>query len=99
MREEVLTDRLWEGVEPLNPMRPRRFRYPGRRHAGDRAAREGILDVVHTGIGWNRLPAALFGASGATCWRRLTEWHEVPASSTARGGPVSPNSTPRAMTR
>ncbi|GHJ47435.1 hypothetical protein Cs7R123_47770 [Catellatospora sp. TT07R-123] len=28
-----------------------------------------------TGIGWNRLPTALFGVSGATCWRRLDEWH------------------------
>jgi transposase len=23
------------------------------------------------------LPTALFGASGATCWRRLAEWHEA----------------------
>jgi len=39
----------------------------------DRAALEGILYAVGTGIGCNRLPTALFGASGATCWRRLTE--------------------------
>nr|BFE53367.1 hypothetical protein GCM10017745_67940 [Saccharothrix mutabilis subsp. capreolus] len=38
---------------------------------------EGILYVVRTGIGWNRLPTALFGASGATCSRRLTEWHKA----------------------
>ncbi len=76
MREEVLTDELWARLGPLIPVRPRRFRHPGRRRAGDRAALEGILYVVRTGIGWNRLPTALFGASGATCWRRLTEWHE-----------------------
>jgi transposase len=35
------------------------------------------LYVVRTGIGWNRLHTALFGASSATCWRRLTEWHEA----------------------
>ena len=35
---------------------------------------EGILYSVRAGVGWNRLPAALFGASGATCWRRLAEW-------------------------
>ncbi|WP_424190182.1 hypothetical protein ACOBQX_08785 [Actinokineospora sp. G85] len=28
---------------------------------------------MRTGIGWNRLPTALFGASDARCWRRLTE--------------------------
>ncbi len=33
--------------------------------------------MIRTGIGWNRLPTALFGASGATCWRRLTEWHDA----------------------
>ncbi|WP_428832542.1 IS5 family transposase, partial [Amycolatopsis dongchuanensis] len=79
MREEVLTDELWARLEPLIPVRARRFRYPGRRRADDRAALEGILYVVRTGIGWNRLPTALFGASGATCWRRLTEWHEAGA--------------------
>jgi transposase len=77
MREEVLTDQLWERLEPLLPVHPRRFRYPGRKRADDRAALEGILYVIRTGIGWNRLPTALFGASGATCWRRLTEWHEA----------------------
>jgi transposase len=77
MREEVLTDELWERLEPLIPVRPRRFRHPGRRRADDRAALEGILYVIRTGIGWNRLPTALFGASGATCWRRLAEWHDA----------------------
>jgi transposase len=77
MREEVLTDQLWERLELLLPAHPRRFRYPGRKRADDRAALEGILYVIRTGIGWNRLPTALFGASGATCWRRLTEWHEA----------------------
>ncbi|MFG1648169.1 IS5 family transposase [Amycolatopsis sp. NPDC049252] len=77
MREEVLTDQLWKRLEPLLPVHPRRFRYPGRKRADDRAALEGILYVIRTGIGWNRLPTVLFGASGATCWRRLTEWHEA----------------------
>lgn len=76
MREEVLTDELWARLEPLLPLRPRRFRHPGHRCTDDRAALAGILYVVRTGIGWNRLPTALFGASSATCWRRLTAWHE-----------------------
>lgn len=77
MREEIVTDGLWARLEPLIPVPERRFRYPGRKRADDRAALEGILYVVRTGIGWNRLPTAVFGASGATCWRRLTEWHEA----------------------
>jgi len=77
MREQVLTDELRARLEPLIPAHPRRFRYPGRRRADDRAALEGILYVVRTGIGWNRLPTTLFGASGATCWRRLAEWQEA----------------------
>ncbi|KOV81845.1 transposase [Nocardia sp. NRRL S-836] len=72
-----MTDELWARPEPLIPVRPRRFRYPGRKRADDRAALEGILYAVRTGIGWNRLPTALFGASGATCRQRLTEWHEA----------------------
>ena len=28
-------------------------------------------------MSWNALPTAAFGASGATCWRRLKEWHEA----------------------
>ncbi|QRP48149.1 IS5 family transposase [Amycolatopsis sp. FDAARGOS 1241] len=77
MREEIATGGVWARLEPLIPVPDRRFRYPDRKHADDRAAREGVLHVVRTGIGWNRLPKALFGASGATCWRWLTEWREA----------------------
>jgi transposase len=72
--EEILTDELWARLEPLIPVHPRRFKYPGRRRADDRAALEGIVWVLRTGVGWNRVPTALFGVSGATCWRRLDEW-------------------------
>ncbi len=77
MYDRVLTDQLWLRLEPLIPARPRRFRFPGRRRTNDRAALEGILFVLANGIGWNRLPTAAFGASGATCWRRLDEWHSA----------------------
>lgn len=65
--DEVVTDELWARLEPLIPVRERRFRNPGRRRTVDRAALEGILWVARTGIGWNRVPTELFGASGATC--------------------------------
>ena len=77
MREAILTDQLWARLEPLIPVRQRRFRYPGRHRVDDRAALEGILYVARTGVGWNKLPTKLFGASGATCWRRLAEWQEA----------------------
>ncbi|WP_424186244.1 IS5 family transposase [Actinokineospora sp. G85] len=80
MCEEVLTGELWARLEPLIPVRPRRFEHPGRKRVEDRAVLEGILCSVRVGIGWNRLPAGLFGASGASgarCWRRLAEWQQA----------------------
>ncbi|QFZ17938.1 transposase, partial [Saccharothrix syringae] len=74
MREEVSTDEPWARPEPLIPVGPRRFRHPGRGRADDRAALAGILYAVRTGIGWNRLPTALFGTSGTTWRRRLRGW-------------------------
>jgi transposase len=34
----------------------------------------GILFVLITGIGWERLPQQLGYGSGMTCWRRLRDW-------------------------
>ncbi|GAA2579970.1 hypothetical protein GCM10010399_07180 [Dactylosporangium fulvum] len=75
--DAVLTDELWSRLEALIPVRRRRYRYPGRARTSDRAALEGILFAARTGVSWNALPTAAFGASGATCWRRLKEWHEA----------------------
>ena len=49
-------DGLWERIEPLLPARQRRFRYPGRKPLDDRCVLQGILFVLHTGIGWEHLP-------------------------------------------
>jgi transposase len=76
--EELVPDGLWEPVAPLlPPPKPRRYRYPGRRPIDDRAALAGIVFVLKTGITWNRLPTALVGCSGVTCWRRLRDWTEA----------------------
>ena len=40
----------------------------------DRACLNGILFVLATGIGWERLPQQLGYGSGMTCWRRLRDW-------------------------
>src|SRR5215213_2327251 len=73
----VVSDELWELVEPLLPKVERRFRYPGRKRLPDRPALQGILFVLHTGIAWQQLPAELGFGSGVTCWRRLDEWQRA----------------------
>jgi len=70
----VVSEELWKLVEPVLPVKERRFRYPGRKRLPDRQALQGILFVLHTGIAWTQLPAELGFGSGVTCWRRLDEW-------------------------
>lgn len=79
MRESpwLVSDQFWERVEPVLPLRPRRFRYPGRKPLDDRAVLSGILFVLHTGIAWEHLPQELGFGSGMTCWRRLRAWQEA----------------------
>ena len=70
-------DGLWERIEPLLPARQRRFRYPGRKPFDDRLALQGILFVLHTGIGWEHLPQELGFGCGMTAWRRLRAWQQA----------------------
>ncbi len=67
----IVRDGLWRRFEPLLPKRERRFRYPGRKRLDDRAALQGILFVLHTGIAWRHLPPELGFGSGSTCYRRI----------------------------
>ncbi|MFI0738736.1 IS5 family transposase [Streptomyces sp. NPDC021100] len=73
----VVSDELWERVEPLLPRKERQFRYPGRRPLPDREVLCGILYVLHTGLQWEHLPQELGFGSGMTCWRRLRDWNEA----------------------
>jgi transposase len=73
MAKPLLNDELWATVEPLIPVKPRRYRHPGRRPRNNRNCLEGILFVLLTGIPWEYLPAQ-FGCCGMTCWRRLRDW-------------------------
>jgi len=70
-------DALWERIEPLLPRKPRRFRYPGRMPLDDRRVLQGILFVLHTGIGWEHLPQELGFGCGMTAWRRLRDWQQA----------------------
>jgi transposase len=72
----IVSDELWELIEPLLPKRER-SRRGGRSRHPDRATLSGILFVLHTGIAWRHLPAELGFGSGVTCWRRLDEWQRA----------------------
>ncbi|WP_321887825.1 IS5 family transposase [Paraburkholderia bannensis] len=74
----MIDDALWPLIEPLLPApKPRRKKYPGRLSIENRAALNGILFVLKTGVRWSHLPASLGFGSGATCWQRLREWQKA----------------------
>jgi transposase len=76
MTKELVTDDLWEIVEPLLPPEPPKPR-GGRPRVPDRAALTGIVFVLKTGIPWEMLPKETGCGSGSTCWRRLRDWQEA----------------------
>jgi transposase len=76
MAKELVTDELWEVIEPLLPEEPPKPK-GGRPRIDDRAALTGILFVLKSGIPWEMLPQEMGCGSGMTCWRRLKEWHEA----------------------
>jgi transposase len=73
----IVSDGLWQRIEPLLPKRQRRFRYPGRKPVSNRQALQGILFVLHTGIAWRHLPLELGFGSGSTCYRRMVAWQQA----------------------
>ena len=78
MATPLVTDALWEIVEPLlPPPKPRRYRYPGRKPIENRKALTGILFVLRSGIPWEMPPQEMGCGSGMTCWRRLRDWQQA----------------------
>ena len=73
----IVSDELWERIEPLLPRAERRYRNPGRKRLDDRKALCGILFVLYTGIRWEWLPNELGFGCGMTCWRRLRDWNNA----------------------
>ncbi|MEX3581948.1 MAG: transposase, partial [Burkholderia sp.] len=60
MEAPIIHDELWTLIEPLlPPPKPRRKEHPGRPRVSDRAALNGILFVLTTGLRWNHLPTVL----------------------------------------
>jgi len=76
MAKELLTDELWEIVEPLLPPKPPKPR-DGRPRLPNRPALTGIVFVLKTGMPWEMLPKEMGCGSGSTCWRRLRDWQEA----------------------
>ena len=78
MGKPLVSDELWELIQPLLPTpKPRRSRYPGRKPLNDRRVLTGILFVLKSGIPWQTLPLEMGCGSGMTCWRRLRDWEKA----------------------
>ena len=74
----LVTDELWQRLQPLlPPLPPRRFRFPGRKPLDYRQVLTGILFVLKTGIAWDDLPAELGCGCGKTCRHYLQLWHQA----------------------
>lgn len=74
MARRKISNELWAVLEPLIPVFTPSPRGGRRRTVDDRAALNGIMYVLQTGIPWEFLPKELGFGSGMTCWRRLRDW-------------------------
>lgn len=71
---ELVSDELWNEIEPLLPPLPPPSPKGGRPPVEHRAALTGIVFVLKTGIPWQDLPIEMGCGSGSTCWRRFAAW-------------------------
>src|SRR3712207_4965250 len=76
MSLSLVSDDLWEAIEPLLP-KERPKPKGGRPRVPDRSALGDIVFVLRTGCPWRLLPQELGCGSGTTCWRRLRDWQEA----------------------
>jgi transposase len=75
MSKQLVSDELWQLIEPLlPPEKPRRWRFPGRKPLDRRKVLSGIIFVLKTGINWDDLPTELGWGCGRTCRETLTAW-------------------------
>jgi transposase len=75
MARPLVSDALWERIEPLlPPPKARRFRSPGRKPIDRRKVLTGIIFVLKTGIRWEDLPQEMGCGCGMTCWNYLYAW-------------------------
>ncbi len=85
MKRPLVTDELWEAIEPLLPVEPPKPK-GGRPRIEDRAALTGIIFVLKSGIPWEMLPQEMGCGSrrlrAALTGRRFAPWHDVLAETT-----------------
>ena len=74
---ELVSDELWEQIEPLLPPEPEPSPLGGRPRVTNRQTLTGIVFVLRTGIPWQALPTEMDCGSGSTCWRRFSEWTQL----------------------
>jgi transposase len=79
MATQLLSDDLWNHLEPLipKPRKKRHVQFAGRKPSEARRVVNGILFVLQTGVPWRRLPATTDFPSGHTCRRRLRRWQKA----------------------
>jgi len=70
----LLSDALWEQIEPLLPPELPRLR-GGRPRMDNRRAMEAILYVLRTGFKWNQLPRSVGAVT--TVRKRFLEWRKA----------------------
>jgi transposase len=75
MSKPLVTDDLWEAVEPLIP-RHESSAKGGHPPVDDRVCLTGILFVLKTGIAWEDFPCEM-GCSGMTLLNRLRAWQHA----------------------
>jgi transposase len=75
MAKLLVTDELWELVEPILPKHTPSPK-GGHPRVEDRVCLTGILFVLKTGIGWEDFPQEM-GCCGMTLWNRLGEWRRA----------------------
>lgn len=69
----IISNELWEEIEPLVPEHPPNP-LGGAPRVADRRCLQGILHVLKTGCQWQTLGPCELWPSGSTCWRRFAEW-------------------------
>jgi transposase len=78
MAKPLVSDELWQRIEPLLPKpKRRRKRYPGRKPIDRRKVLTGIIFVLKTGIPWEHLPQEMGCGCGMTCWNYLKAWQKA----------------------
>jgi transposase len=65
MAKQLVSDELWEIIEPLLPKESPKKSKGGRPRIDDRAALTGIIFVLKSGIPWEMLPQEKMGCGKA----------------------------------